>query len=269
MKFALLHLSGQHRGETQYFDRPRVSLGSTADNDLIFPSEGPHPSVPSHVELFQSGCEIHLRNQDPSVTTFVNHNPLFEATLKDQDLIQLGPEGPKLRLHIRPEEFAACKGSREILQDALDVARESPTNRLRAAGSFLGQLTYEVRRHSSRATQIVLATLVILFGGAIGGIAYYSYTTQQTHEQQMATLLKQLESTRLTQAALEERTVEERQRMTQALATREAEVDRLVTMLEEQQRQGRGASPEEVRTLTRRLQVLESERTGAEVLIKR
>ncbi|MFQ5992467.1 MAG: trypsin-like peptidase domain-containing protein, partial [Nitrospiraceae bacterium] len=71
------------------------------------------------------------------------------------------------------------------------------------------------------------------------------------------------------QAALKQRTAEERQRMADALAAREAEIDHLVALLEETQRQGRGASPEEVKALTRRLKALETEHAGAEALIKR
>lgn len=269
MKFALLHLSGQHRGETQYFEHSRVSLGRAPDNDIVFPADERCPAVPSQVELFQAGCDIHLRNRDPSVTTLVNHNPLDEAALHDQDLIQLGPQGPKLRFRIRPEEYAACKRSREIFQDALDVAKESPKGGLAAVGSFLGQITYDVRRHSSRATQLILITLLVGLVTTLGGIAYYSYTTQQAYERQMAALFKQLESTHLTQAVLEQRTAEERQRMAEVLNIRQVEIERLVGILEEHQRHGHGASPEEVRALTRRLQVLEAESAGAESLIKR
>ena len=269
MKFALIHLSGQHRGETQYFDRSRLSLGSDLDNDLVFPADGPHSVVPSHVELFQDNCEVHLRNRDPSVTTLVNHNPLTEATLSDKDLIQLGPQGPKLRFRIRVDEYATCKRSHEILQDALDLAAEARKDGLGAVGSFFGQLAYDMRRHASRGTQVVVVALLVLLAGALGGGAYYSYTTQQAYERHMVALSKELESSRLTQAVLEQRTAEERRRTADALTTRQVEIDRLVAMLEEHQRHGHGASPEEVRSLRRRLKGLEIERRGAEVLINR
>lgn len=269
MKFALIHLSGNHRGETQYFDRPRISLGRALDNDLVLPSEGPHAGVPQHVELFEADCAIHLKNQDPSVMTLVNRNPLVEATLLDKDLIQLGPKGPKLRFLIPVEEYASCKRSREILRDALDVAAEGRNEGRGVVGAFFGQLAYDVRRHASKTTQMVVATVFILLIGAIGGLGYFSYTTQQTFERDITTLTQELKSARLSQVVLEQRTAEERQHMANAITTRETEIDRLVAMLEEHQRQGRGASAQEVRALTRRLKVLESESTGAEVLIKR
>lgn len=267
MKFALVHLSGQHRGKTQYFDRSWLSLGSAPDNDVVFPADG-HPAVvPLHAQLFWADCEMHLRNRDSSAVTLVNHKPITEATLHDKDLIQLGPDGPKLRFRVRLEAYAACKQAHEILRDALDVATEARRCGQGSVGSFLGQLTYDVCRHASRATQMVVVALLVLLVSGIGGLSYYSYTMRQAYERQMSDVLKELESARLSQADLERKTAEERRRMAEALTTRQTEIDRLVAMLDEYQRQG--ASPEKVRALTRRLKVLETERTGAEVLINR
>ena len=92
---------------------------------------------------------------------------------------------------------------------------------------------------------------------------------ESTHEEHIAALLKELESARLTQAELQQRTEEERGRMADVLITRQTEIDRLVAMLEEEHRQGRRVSPEEVRSMKRRLQELEAERTSAQLLIKR
>ncbi len=267
MKFALVHLSGQHRGKTQYFDRPCLSLGNALDNDVVFSDDGRHPVAPLHAELYEAECTIHLRNRDPESVTLVNHAPIKETTLHDKDLIQLGPKGPKLRFRIRPEEYSSCKLVKEILQDARDVAAEAQMEGRGTVGSFLGQLAYDVRRHASRATQVVVVALLVLLVGGVGGLSYYSYTTRQAYDRQTADVLKELESARLSQANLERQVAEERQRMAETLNTRQAEIDRLVAMLKEHGR--RGAAGEEVHALTHRLKVLEAERTGAEVLINR
>ena len=268
MKFALIHISGEHRGQTQYFDSTRVSLGRDPGNDLVFPGDGSQPVVPLHVELYEKDCEMHLHNEDPSVTTLVNRNPLDEATLHDQDLIQLGPEGPKLRLRIQAEEYAACKRSHEILRDAWDVAGEARNEGRGAVGSFLGQLVYDLRRHATRSIQMMVVALLVLLIGGMGGMAYYSYSTQRAHEQHIAALLKQLESARLSQAELEQRTEGERVKMGEALTAHQVEIDQMVAMLEEQHQQGRRVSPEEVRLIKRRLQELETERSSAQLLIR-
>ena len=269
MKFALIHISGEHRGQTQYFDCSRVSLGSDPSNDLIFSTVGPQPLVPLHVELYEADCEIHLHNQDPSVTTLVNHNPLGEATLHDRDLIQLGPEGPKLRFRIQPEEYTACKRSREILRDAWDVSVEARNAGRGVVRSFFAQLVYDLRRHATRSVQLLVVALLILLLGGIGGGIYYSYLAQQAYEEDKAALLKQLESARLSQAELEQRTEGERVKMGEALTAHQVEIDQMVAMLEEQNRQGRRVSPEEVQLIQSRLKALEVERRSAQVLIRR
>jgi len=269
MKFALIHISGERRGQTQYFDSTRVSLGRDPGNDLVFLGDGFQPVVPRHVELYEADCQMHLHNEDPSVTTLVNHNPLDEATLNDQDLIQLGPEGPKLRLRIQAEEYAACKRSHEILRDAWDMAGEARNEGRGVVGSFLGQLVYDLRRHATRSIQMMVVALLVLLIGGMGGMAYYSYSTQRAHEQHIAALLKELESARLSQAELEQRIEEERGKVDAALTAYQIETDQMVAMLEEQNRQDRRVSPEEVRLIQSRLKALEVKRNSAQMLIKR
>lgn len=267
MKFALVHLSGRHKGRTQYFDRAWLSLGSDPVNDVVFSVDGSHPVSSVHAELFETDCDMRLRNRDPDVGTLLNNLPFEEAILNDTDLIQLGPKGPKLRFRIRPEEYAACKLASEILQDARDVAAEAQTEGGGAIRPFLGQLAYDVRRHASRTTQTVLVGLLVLLISGVSGAIYSSYKTRKAVEERMATFSKELESARRTQADIAQRITQERTKIAEALAARQAENDRLVALLEEQRR--RGASPEKMQALTQRLNALEKERTSAEDLIKR
>jgi len=267
VKFALVHLSGHKRGETQYFDRPWLSLGSDPVNDVVFSPDGSHPVSPAHAELFQTDCEMRVRNRDPDVGILLNDLPVEEAILADRDIVQLGPKGPKLRFRIRPGEYAACKLTREILEDARAVAAEAQGEGRGPVGSFVGQLAYDLRRHASRATQVVVVGLLVLIVSAVTGAIYSGYKTRKVFERQMTALTQEIESSRLTQADLERRIAEARAKAAEALAARQAENNRLVAQLEEQQR--RGSSAEEVRALTERLKALEQERVGAEHLIKR
>lgn len=226
MKFALIHLSGSRRGETQYFDRTWLTLGSDPTNDVYFPAGGRYRVAPLQAELFQANGDIQLRNRALEAVTLVNHQPVSEVVLHDQDLIQLGPNGSKLRFRIRSEEYAACKRVREILQDARDVAEEERVDGRNGLRSFFGQLAYDVRRHAPRATQVAVIALLVVLVGLLGGLIYSNYATKQAHERHISALLRELESTRLTQAELERRTLAERQRMANALKARQAEIDR-------------------------------------------
>ena len=267
MKFALVHLSGSRRGETQYFEHPHVILGSDPRADACFPANGHFPVAPLQAEVFQTDCEIRLRNYEPEARTLVNRQPVDEVVLQDKDLIQLGPKGPTLRFRIRPAEYAVCKRLREILQDTRDVAADGrPDGRL-AIRTYLSQLAYEISRNASLATQLVVFGLLIVLVGLVGRLVYYNYVTQRAHEQHIVALLKELETSRLSQAELERKTAEERRRMSETLAAHEAETSRLLALLEEQRR--KGAPQEEIHALTQRLKTLETERSAAEVLIKR
>lgn len=265
MKFSLVHLSGGHRGETHYFDRTWLTLGADATNDLAFPSDGRRPVAPRHAELFEERCELHLRNRAAEVPTLVNHQPIEETVLHDNDLIQLGPQGPKLRIRIHPEEFAACKLVREIMQDARDIAAESDLGRGGQVGSFVAQLAYDLRTHATRTARAVIVMLLAGLCGVLGALAYYSHVTQQVYERQQTLVAKTLEAAKERQAELERKTAEERARLAEQLTAHEAEMRRLSATHDAQR--ATGAPPQEVQALTRRLQTLETERTRAESLI--
>ncbi|MGH7771544.1 MAG: trypsin-like peptidase domain-containing protein [Candidatus Binatia bacterium] len=267
MKFALVHVSGSRRGETEFFDCSWLTLGSASKYDLRIPTSDRWPVDPLQAEIFEHNCELHLRNWAAEAVTLVNHKPITEILLHNKDLIQLGPKGPKLRLRIRPEEYAACKLVREILQDARDVAAERGLRGGSTVWSFFGQLAYDIRKNASRTTQILVLALFIGLLGIVGGLAYYSYATQQAQERQYAALLKELRSARQTQADLEQKTAEERRRIAAALTAYEEETGRLSALVDEQRRHG--ASAKEIQGLTQRLTMLETERLSAEALIKR
>lgn len=266
MKFSLVHLSGSHRGETHYFDRTWLTLGADAKNDVRFPSDHRGPVAPLQAELFEEHCELHVRNRAAEAPILVNHQPIDETVLHDNDLIQLGPQGPKLRIRIRPEEYAACKLVREIMQDARDIAAESGLGRGGRVGSFVAQLAYDLRTHASRTARFVIITVFVGLCGVIGTLAYYTAVTQRAYERQQTLLAKTLESARQQQVALEQTTAAERARVAEHLTTHEAEVRRLLALRDEQR--AAGASPQEIQALTQRLQALETERTRAESLIK-
>lgn len=267
MTFALVHLSGSRRGETEYLDHAHAILGSDPRADVRFPPDDRFPVAPLQAEVFQSDCEIRLRNYEPEARTLVNQVPVDEVVLQDGDLIQLGPKGPRLRFRIRPTEYARCKKIREMMQDARDMAVDGRTGRLPAIRTFIGQLAYEFRRNASLLTQAAVLGLLILLIGLVGGLAYYNYLTQRAHQEHLAALLKELEATRLSEAELIRRMNQERQRLAETLAAHEAETNRVLALLEEQRQ--KGAPQQEIQAMAQRLKTLEAERTTAEVLIKR
>jgi len=267
LRFSLIHLSGRRRGETQFFQRVPVTLGSAPGVDVAFSANGECSVAPLHAEVFEANCEVRLRNCDPESRTLVNREPVEETILRDRDLIQLGPNGPTLRFRIRPEEYRLCKQLKEILQDARDVAAAGCPDRRLALRSFLRQLAFEIVRNATLGTRVVVVGLLVVLVASVGGLAYYSYLTQQTYERHISSVLQKIEASRLAQADLTGGTAEERQRISETLRAHEVEMSQLMALLQEQRR--RGASPEEISTLTKRLNALEAAQINAEALVKR
>jgi len=246
-----------------------MTIGRASDNDLVLTGGGGDPVVPQCVELFEKDGHMCVRNLDPSITTFINHNPLVEATLIDQDIVQLGPQGPKLRFRFRAEAYAESKRPPEMLRDALDVAREAQKAGRGRVRPFVGQLAHEVRRHSTRVTQRILWAILVLVVCGIGGVGYYSYSLQKEYQQQLVELSKELEATRLTQSLVGKQRGEISLPLGEDLSLWQMEFDRRLTTLKEQQGERGGVSPDEVRVLKNRLKALEMERNKAEGFISR
>jgi S1-C subfamily serine protease len=131
------------------------------------------------------------------------------------------------------------------------------------------QLIYDLRRHATRPLKMMMGTLLILILGGLGGMAYYFYATELRHEQHIMALLKELESARLTQGELEQRTKAERARMAEIMMARQTESDRLMAIVEEQHRQSDRVSPEDVQKMKHRLKELAAERNSAHQVITR
>jgi S1-C subfamily serine protease len=218
-------------------------------------------------ELYQSECRVRLRNLEPASRTLVNDRPVDDVALADRDLIQLGPKGPTLRFRIRSAEYARCKKLREMLADARDVAGQGRLDGRASVGLFMRQLAYELRRNAPLLTQLAVLGLLVVLIGVVAGFVYYTYTIEQAHQRQIDALLKELQESRLSEAELIRRMNQERRRLAETLAAHEAETNRVLALLEEQRQ--KGAPQQEIQALAQRLKTLETERTTAEVLIKR
>ncbi|MBI3809027.1 MAG: trypsin-like peptidase domain-containing protein [Nitrospirae bacterium] len=267
VRFALTHLSGSRRGQTQEFVVDRLTIGTDPVNDLAFdPARDPAVS-PRHAELSVENCELILRDRGSQTGVYVNHQCVTEIILQDNDLVTVGQGGPQLRVRVRPEAYASCKPFKDILCDCRDIATAAQRGWAVGVALFFRHLFSDLVFHATVPVRLLAGAIVLLPIALFAGLLYSQYAARAAYDQQMAALLKELQSVRLTQADLERKTAEERRRMGEALTARQAEIDRLVALLEEHQRHG--TSPEEVQALTRRLKVLETERTGAEVLIKR
>src|SRR3990167_6825313 len=85
--FALVHLSGSRRGQTQEFAVDRLKIGTDPTNDLAFDLLRDSAVSLFHAEITVENCEVVLRHKGNQSSTFVNHQCVTEIILQDDDLL--------------------------------------------------------------------------------------------------------------------------------------------------------------------------------------
>jgi hypothetical protein len=136
VKSTLVALSGSLRGKTYYFDQEFISIGTDRFQDISFdPAKNPQVA-PSHAFIEVRDCDFILHSAE-GTPVFVNGDQVLEVILKDEDLIELGVGGPKLRFRVRPEDQAQCKPVRHILADSRDLANHGGRGHIASATVFL------------------------------------------------------------------------------------------------------------------------------------
>ena len=107
MRIQLLHLDGPHRGRTITYGRLELLFGTAPEADVRY-TEGVTVQ-PRHAEITfsEQDCTFYLKALEGEV--FVNHNEVEEVVLEQNDLIEIGRLGPKLRFRVYAKEGRACK----------------------------------------------------------------------------------------------------------------------------------------------------------------
>lgn len=201
MRATFIHLSGGRRGETEVFERDRLQIGSHPECDLEL--EGRSVS-PFHAAIRYENCEYFLRDLGSADGTFVNGSQVSEILLQDDDLIEFGIGGPKLRFRVRPDDHVGCKPLRRIFTDARDLAREYGGGPVRGASTFLRQALVEIVREYSWRLGIAALVFLLLSGGVSAILFHRSNQDRLRREQVLAELAGQVqEAGRLRERLLE------------------------------------------------------------------
>jgi hypothetical protein len=75
--------------------------------------------IHARVTYDSDACAFHLVRLEGHV--FVNRGEIEEVILAENDLVEIGMNGPQLRFRIAAEEGEACKPVHRMIQDARDV----------------------------------------------------------------------------------------------------------------------------------------------------
>lgn len=244
------HVSGPREGELDEVALP-AALGSGPEATVRVPGASPR-----HALVFEREGEIALQNAEGG--TWLNGEAVRDAVLREGDVLQLGPDGPRVQLE------AADDAAARLLEPA-------PWPRPRIGLASLAALARSIYYRSSLLVRGVLAGALIL-GMAAVGLNYRASHRLRLQVEQLQEALRQSERERESFAA---RVADERARTEVDRAVLAARVEELRQQEQALYSRLADATAAETRTLraelktTRdRLATLESERAAGERIVR-
>jgi S1-C subfamily serine protease len=98
-KISLIHLSGPRRGHTDMLTSLPAAIGSDPGSAVVVPG-----LAPTHAQLRERDHEVFLEDAGSAEGTLLLGEHVREGVLRNGDIIELGPLGPKLRYRCEGEE---------------------------------------------------------------------------------------------------------------------------------------------------------------------
>ena len=238
MRMMLYHLAGSLQGKTQQFEADRVTFGTTGDCAVRFDASRDAAVEPIHADLaVEHGIPV-LRDRTGQRLVFVNGLRQAEAGLRDGDLIQFGESGPEVRFRLPPDGVPAAKPLKTIMADSRDILVRTPHPRYLSPLYLARHVLGEIMVHASPLVRIVVGAVLLAPVILILWLGVALYLQQQASvatERQMAELLRQLETKRVTQAELERRVEHERQQAAESRRQGEEQIAALTAKLKAQE----------------------------------
>ena len=257
-QLSFLHLSGPRRGESDELRLPAM-IGSEAGLEVTVAGVAPR-----HALIFERDGEVVLQDGGSDLGTFLAGEPVQEAVLHDGDVLELGPDGPKLRFRHEGEE-------RVPLLRALLWARPEGAIQLSDTTGFLRAVVRETAVRTSRAFRFTAIGVVVAGGLFLG------WTQWQAHRlgADVARLREAVRRAEAAQRDFHERVEQERRRSEAERQALQARIEEARQREDELKRQLGEASPgqapsvrDELAEARERLVSLESERTAGERVIR-
>jgi S1-C subfamily serine protease len=252
------HLSGPRRGETDRVESLPALVGSDAAAEVRVPG-----LAPRHASLLLRDGEVVLREEPGASGTVLAGETVSEATLRDGDVVELGPEPARLRFR---------DGQRVGLLRAL--AWQRPRGAPRGLGDTRLLLRALAREAQARTSRHFRLALVLLAAVSVATAGWLLRETRRV-EAELGALREALRESTEARRALEKRVAEERARAARAqqtLADRIREVREREAALRDQLAQATGSEVLSLRgeldASRARLATLEGERAVAERVIR-
>ncbi|HET8647645.1 MAG TPA: trypsin-like peptidase domain-containing protein [Vicinamibacteria bacterium] len=220
-----------------------ATIGSGEEADVRLPG-----LAPRHAVLFEREGEVVVLDSGSPQGTFLAGEPIQEAVLRDQDVLQLGPQGPHLRFR------AAERRHRE-----------------RAEGRRLADARLvRLAQQTSRGFRVMVVALAVLALLGLGAVFAWTQRESRRLRAQVAALRGDVERAEQGRRTLETRVESERRRSEAelgALDRARRDEQRLRQELAEAAAGEVGGLKRELEAAHTRLQTLETERQVAERII--
>jgi hypothetical protein len=259
LQLSLFHLSGPRRGEVDLVETLPATIGSELGSRVLVPGV-----APLHARIIHKGANIVVENQSPGEGTLLAGEAVEQGILRDGDVLQLGPDGPKLRFRNRDEN------SVPLLQ-ALDWARPDGSPGLANTRPFLRALFQEAEARTSHIFRLSVALLLIF----LTGLFTWSYLLSRKLQRQLAAVQESLRRSEDERHAFQARIEEERRRADGDRRTLKAKEAEFRERQEQLQKQIAESTNGEVQTLKgdltaarSRLEALERENAVGERIIR-
>ena len=270
MRMMLYHLAGSRQGETQQFDNDTVTIGTDESCAVRFDASRDTAVQPLHAALtVEEGVPI-LRDRTGHRLLFVNGLKQTEAALRDGDLVQFGESGPEVRFRLLPEGVQTAKPLKAIVADSRDILVRTPHPRYLSPFYLARHILGDIMMHASPLVRLavgVIGLIPLILILWLGVALYREHQATIATQRQMAELVRQLETGRLTQGELERRI--ERERQTAEATRRRGEEQIAALSAKLQAQEAARESRREIEAVRQQLSAIRQSQSFAEDTVRR
>lgn len=259
-RMTLVHLSGPRRGQADELSALPATLGSDPAAQVVVPGV-----AASHAVLLDRHGEVLLEDAGSGQGTLLLGESVQRAPLRNGDVIELGPGGPKLRFRCATDEPVP-------LLRALAWSRpEGAPQSLADTTSFFRAV---VRETAERTSRLFRVSVTVVLGLGLCALLYSQWTARRLR-QDVKRLREAVASANEEQrqfmariAEEKDRALEEKRRLEGEITEARAREDDLGRRLREAQSAEAQSVREDLRLTRERLSTLESERAAGERIIR-
>jgi len=251
-----VHVSGPREGETDRLGRLPAVIGSAPEADVKIPGLSAR-----HAVVSSRNTDVVLQDSGSGAGTFLAGQPVQETLLHDGDVVELGREGPKLR--VQRKEPRRLRFFRAL------ATGDGPSRSATASG--IRAAVREARAGTSRAFRLSLLLTLAL------AVWFWSWNREESRrlQEEFGRLQQAMRSAQEERRAFEDRIAAERRRNVAASDALEVRIEEFRAREEALRGELAEATGSEVLALRaelsgsqERLARLESERAAGEKIIR-